>query len=175
MVYNQPYGVVSFEVLYKNLNFNELIMKKQYNFVDMLSFIGGLLGLLAGFSFLTFVEVIYWFSFRMFGSCFRKRFFKVSPIRIEVDEEKKQSKFWTTLNNIGSYAKRYLESSTIHSFNYIAKSNGADRSFWFTVFFISMIACGFMIAQVDKKIPNSRVMSLDDSYKHFRDVSFQVF
>lgn len=171
IIHNRPYGIVSFEIVYKALDFNQLIRRQQYNFIDFMSFIGGIFGLMAGLSFLSIVEVLYWFSVRMFGTCLRKRFIKVAPNLPEIEEELARSKLGGICRKFGSFVLSYLESSTVHSFNYLAKSNKIDKTFWLIAFTISMICCGFMIAEVDNKIPNSRVMSLDDSFKHLKDVS----
>ena len=53
--------------------------------------------------------------------------------------------------------------SSIHSFNYIATARWVKKLFWIIVFVSSMFFCGKLIKQVDEKIPNSRVISLEDS------------
>jgi len=77
-----------------------------------LSFVGGILGLFAGFSALSFIELIYWFAIRVFIKKFTKIDSKVYPLE---DDQMKKSKF----AEIREFIKSYLSESSIHGFGYI--------------------------------------------------------
>lgn len=107
---------VGFQLQYKNSEVNQLIRKKQFTAVDFLSFVGGILGLFAGFSALSFVELIYWFGIRVFVRKFTKIDSKVHPIE---NVQAGKSKFV----EIKEFLKFYLSESSIHGFGFIFESS----------------------------------------------------
>lgn len=63
---------------YKKSTYNPLVRKKQFDIVDFLSFLGGTMGLLMGFSVLSFFEMIYWLGIRTLMKIL-KRSSKIQP------------------------------------------------------------------------------------------------
>jgi hypothetical protein len=147
-----------FRLLFRENHFNEFIRKQQFDLVDMLSFIGGLAGLFVGISMLSIVEVVYWMSIRLIPSFSCRDQSKVHPLHGEASEEV----VW--LRKFCSSIQSYLNESSIHGFLYISKAKWIDKLFWSIIFSLSMYACFLMIDQVDEKIPNSRVTSLEDNF-----------
>jgi hypothetical protein len=94
---------------------NELIRKKQFNEVDFLSFVGGLLGLFAGFSALSFIEAIYW-TFGCVVSWIVR--FKKNSVRPSVTEQDQ-----TDENRQKNLIKEFFSESSIHGFAYIFTTN----------------------------------------------------
>lgn len=109
---HQPFSA-NFKVAFNSETVNKRVRRKQFNEVDFLSFVGGILGLFAGFSALSFVELIYWLIVRNFTKKCNKMTAKVHP------ESSSQSE--------GNLMKIYFESSSIHSFAYFINSNFADK------------------------------------------------
>lgn len=78
--------------------------KKKYTNVDVLSYIGGMLGLLSGFSLLSLVEIVYIFIIKPVAKLFKRN--KIHPDHN--DSRRKR------------FVETYLSKSSIHSFYYIA-------------------------------------------------------
>jgi hypothetical protein len=78
---------------------------KKFSYVDILSYVGGLLGLFTGFSFLSAVEIFYIFVIKAFF----KKSSKVEPFT--------PNSTW----KVSSIVHFYFEQSSVHSFNYIGK------------------------------------------------------
>lgn len=97
-----------FNVNFKENDFLCVIRRKQFSGVEVLSFVGGLLGLFAGFSALSFVEVIYYFTIRV-GFIYHQRN-KVHLIK----NEKFKNKDARIVKDIW---KEYLAESSIHGLN----------------------------------------------------------
>jgi hypothetical protein len=80
--------------------------KKNFSMIDILSYIGGMLGLLSGFSFISIVEVAYIFVLKPIMSLKCLRSNKVRP-KTENQLERKKN-----------FVAEYLTESSIHSFYY---------------------------------------------------------
>lgn len=50
----------SYKFVFEQTHFTQLVRKKPYELVDILSLIGGFFGLFAGFSAISLIEVVYW-------------------------------------------------------------------------------------------------------------------
>lgn len=104
---NLKFKTTNVLVRFKNNFFNELIRKKQFTELDFLSFAGGLLGLFAGVSALSLVEVIYWFT-----------------IRVIID------KFWKIKSTCESklpFFASFLTDSSVHGLKFVVKFTKLDR------------------------------------------------
>lgn len=104
---------------FKKDSINHLIYKQQYDTVDLLSYAGGLLGLFAGFSFLSFIELIYWFTVRVIFWKFQ-RSTRVFPL---IESLEAESKFVYIMNA----TQRFLNNSSIHGLNFIAEKNVFEK------------------------------------------------
>jgi hypothetical protein len=80
--------------------------KKNFTIVDILSYIGGMLGLLSGFSFISIVELVYVFVLKPMMSLKCLRSNKIGPITENQRGRKK------------NFVAEYLTESSIHSFYY---------------------------------------------------------
>jgi hypothetical protein len=83
--------------------------KKKFTNVDVLSYVGGMLGLFSGFSLLSFIEIVYVFVVQpLFNAkCLRSN--KVHGVNVVTEKRPRKCDF--ILN--------YMENSSIHSFFYI--------------------------------------------------------
>jgi hypothetical protein len=98
------------------------VLKKrvQMNGVELLSFVGGLLGLFAGFSFISLVEFVYIFFLKFF--CFEKlpRFnSKCSKNKVQPFDDTDSP---GRLKAFRSYIMLYMKESSVHSFNFISSN-----------------------------------------------------
>ncbi|CAO1412869.1 unnamed protein product [Diamesa serratosioi] len=127
-------------VKFKENEVFSLIRRKEFSGVQVLSFVGGLLGLFSGFSALSLVEVIYYFFIRIGFNILNMRN-KVHP--------KVSSKFKNNnVRIIKDIANEYLAASTIHGLKADGSKHWNSKIFWMISFCISMIACGFMIQEL---------------------------
>lgn len=104
------------KVSFKNDKFNHLIRKQHFNELDVLSYVGGLLGLFAGFSVLSFIELFYWFTIRSFLEKFNKLTSKVTYLNEQNPRAGQVIKLKTFLVN-------YFKESSIHGLGLISGSN----------------------------------------------------
>lgn len=98
----------------KKTEHNQLIRKKQFNEVDFLSFVGGLFGLFVGFSSLSFVEIIYWISRKLFSFIKCKKLRRVYPTLNPEISSNQQNK---------NVLKEYFNESSIHGISYLFSAN----------------------------------------------------
>lgn len=103
-------GVLEFIVKYEKNSFNAKVRRKQFNEIDFLCFLGGSLGLFAGFSMISFVECFYWTFIRR---C-RKMTAVVHPLEIQIEKNE-------------NFIDEFFKSSSIHGFGYFVDSNFCDK------------------------------------------------
>lgn len=104
-----------FRVKYRQNHCNQFVRKQQFDEVDFLSFVGGLLNLFTGFSFISFVEIFYWFIYRAITRlCISEKSNRVQPFNSNYDKSKK-------------FLSEYFQESSIHSFVYWTKSTIFDK------------------------------------------------
>jgi len=115
-----PSHTIGFRCQYKEDVFTKLIRKKQFTVVDFWAFIGGILGLFTGFSALSFVELIYWFTIRVSVVNWKKSNTKVHPIN------KTQVKD-SNLSKIKKFSQSYLSESSIHGLGYVSEFSWINR------------------------------------------------
>lgn len=97
-------------IRFRDTSLNQFIRKKQFNELDFLSFVGGLLGLFAGFSAISFVEFIYWFTVRLLIEMCQKTKLQVHPVGSNENQQVSVKK---------SYFESYFKESTIHGLRLI--------------------------------------------------------
>ena len=97
-------------IKFKNNVFNQLVRKQQFDKLDFLSFVGGILGLFAGFSALSFVELIYWFTIRVLIVNCKKIDKKVHPIEVIAKKDSKIARIFDSFLS-------YFNESSIHGLN----------------------------------------------------------
>lgn len=106
-----------FQLQYKMSEVYNVVRKEQFDALDFLSFVGGILGLFAGFSALSFIELIYWFTFRIFIEN------KSSRVNPNIKIQKNLAKF----EIFCEFFKSYFKTSSIHGLKYIFKVSKITR------------------------------------------------
>lgn len=85
-----------------------------------MSFVGGILGLFAGFSALSLVELVYWFTIRVAVQKYSRNDSVVHPVE-KVNDQK------TKLAEIKELVQTYFSESSIHGFGYIFELSRVTR------------------------------------------------
>lgn len=146
-----------------------LSRKKVHSIVDILSLIGGFLGLFAGFSFLSASEIINNFIIDPLIKIKTKRSTKVHPFTVNKIRISQQN---------SNYLWTYFKHSSIHSFKHVANSdrNWIERIIWSILFIISMSCAFVLIWQVYSKLKSSEiVMNLERVPTKVEDVNLYYF
>lgn len=104
---------------FKKDSINHFIHTPLYDLMDLLSYAGGYLGLIAGFSILSFVELIYWFTARAFV----RNFHRSTLVQPFVESSEDQMHF-ISFEHI---TKNFLKNSSIHGLRYISNKNLFDK------------------------------------------------
>jgi hypothetical protein len=164
----------SIDVYFKQNEFYPTVRQRQLTEIDYLSYIGGTLGLFAGFSILTFLELFFYFIFRPAVRCMKKKFkSRVAPIEV-IGQSTKTSK--GVLKPV-RYFYNYMEESSLHGLNHATFKNleMIERAFWLFAFVASMILCGFLLENMHDKYINAPVtISFDGDMKSVKDVSRKI-
>lgn len=114
-----------FIVLFKSREFFPLVLRKQLENLDYLSYIGGLLGLFAGISMLSIFEVFYYSTIQILVNCviYRKSI-QVTPM--SSDDQKSSFQLGKKIN-LYFQKLSFLQYLMIHSMNFISD---ISRSFF---------------------------------------------
>ncbi|KAG5679881.1 hypothetical protein PVAND_009418 [Polypedilum vanderplanki] len=122
---------------YKEASFPKFVRKQSFDFLTFLSFVGGLLGLFAGFSLLSAVELFYWFFVRIFiRKCNRKTTI-VHPINEEIKKEP-------------NIVKDFFKNSSIHGLSYAIDTNLIEKLFWTFFVTFSITSCILLSSKIRK-------------------------
>ena len=114
-------NIIFLDIRYDKFRYNPIIWKKQFNELDFISYIGGLLGLLAGISVLSIGEVIYWITTRLF----RCRISESSTRVVPLDEGLNNNE--NRIAKVKVYVLKYLEESSIHGLRYLLDGKVLQR------------------------------------------------
>jgi Amiloride-sensitive sodium channel len=146
-------------IFYKTEKFNPFILKRKFTELDFISYTGGALGLFLGFSALSFVEIIYYFTIRI---CFEK--YKLIKIGVGHSIVPERSNLF----------RDYLSSSSIHGLKQmnIKGRHAIERLIWFTIFSLALVYCGISTYDIFENYINSPIiMTYEDVAVTTEDVS----
>jgi len=108
--------MTKFTVNFRDDSFYPQIRKKYFTMIDWFSFVGGILGLFFGFSFLSAFEIIFHTWMLTFGGK-PKKHLKIRRMFV------KTSKSEEIIKKVRNYIKNFMTNSSIHSFSYIPDKN----------------------------------------------------
>ena len=163
------------------------VRKRQFNWLDFFSYVGGILGLFAGFSALSFVEIIYWFTIRVMIKKISRKDTRVYPLMTAEGSNIKCLKFIEFLQSFLSESSihgmwhihefslisGYVIARDLNTFEiFIAIFLCLYRLTWIFCFATSMVLCFHLILSTQASAPNSRVIAFDDNYKLVKDVGY---
>jgi Amiloride-sensitive sodium channel len=101
-------------VYFNSFEFFPHILQQQFTLIDFISYTGGALGLFLGFSVLSFVEILYYFSVRVV--CFRLTKRKVSSSG-KMDGKKSKA------DKSRKFLLSFYQNSSIHGLNQMSLSH----------------------------------------------------
>jgi hypothetical protein len=119
------------DILFKTSSFFPFMVRQQLTIIDFISYCGGSLGLFLGFSAVSLLEIVYYFTLRII--CLKKQQTQVTDIS-ETNEPSKTTK----------YPIEIVENSSVHGCNQIvmAKRHWIERILWILVVSIAVVFCG---------------------------------
>lgn len=127
--------------------------KKIFTKIDFISFVAGVLELFSGFSVLSFIELSYVASFLIF-SRFMKKKKKIVP----------KNQAWVAKED------NFDAASSQNVFKNFNSKNLHLKIIWVISVGMSCLLCISLIAEVKRKIPNSRVIAIEDHGKFTENV-----
>jgi hypothetical protein len=148
------------QVFFKSAEFSPKILQQQLTTFDFLSYCGGSLGLFLGFSALSAIELVYYFTIRIFFR--RMQMKKVASSTEEVAEPKKR------------FVVECLEGSSIHGCNQIVapKRSKFERCLWIFCVVVALVSCLLISRSSLMKYKSSPItMKYDDVLESWEDVS----
>jgi hypothetical protein len=148
------------QVYFKSAEFSPQIVQQQLTTFDFVSYCGGSLGLFLGFSLLSAVELVYYFTLRIVSR--RIQMNKVAVITEKAAQPKK------------SFVVEYLESSSIHGCNQIVapKRSKFERCLWIFCVVVALVSCLLVSQSSLMKYRSSPItMKYDDVLESWEDVS----
>ncbi|KAG5667482.1 hypothetical protein PVAND_015462 [Polypedilum vanderplanki] len=137
---------------YKSMQITEIKRKLQFNEIDFLSFVGGLLGLFAGFSALSFIEILYWMSLKFLILFRRQKTAIIHPMTVSQVMEIRVENRW-----------KYLENSSIHGFSYLYSKKFFEMIIWSIFTSIALSLCFAIILNFQYEYSNSFTVGPDDA------------
>jgi hypothetical protein len=161
------------DVFFKENEFPIIQLQRKFTELDFLSYIGGTLGLFAGFSFLTILELLFYFTFR---PAVRKVKCKsrVAPLQAWTQEASpRNNKALKLVRKSTSYFYHYMEESSLHGLNHASFKNLrlVERIFWLVAFVTSLILCGFLLNDLFVKYLDAPVIiTFDGDLKNIEEV-----
>ncbi|XP_070497894.1 pickpocket protein 28-like [Chironomus tepperi] len=154
--------VIKMNANFKSDSFYPQIRRKYFTKLDWFSFVGGILGLFFGFSFLSGFEII----FHIFSSVHGR----VSQATTHSGRFKSHK-----LNKIVKYLKNFMNSSSIHSFSYVVdhRLRLYERLSWLISFIVSIYVCIFMIRELHMKLTiDSVAIVVSNKLVNLNDIPF---
>jgi len=137
--------------------------------LDLLSYIGGSLGLVAGFSVLSFIEICYFFTIRIWFDKIQGR--KVMPLNVQEQTPNRLQKLFKVPHG---FLITYFGNSSIHGLNFLSddKRHVGEKLFWLISFVAAMAMSFVSINEIyDRFINNPIIMIMDDKISSVADVS----
>jgi hypothetical protein len=148
------------QIYFKSAEFSPKILQQQLTTFDFVSYCGGSLGLFLGFSALSAIELVYYFTIRIVFRRIQRN--KVASSSEEVAEPKKR------------FIVEYLGSSSIHGCNQIVapKRSKLERCFWIFCVTVALVSCLLITRNSLMKYRSSPItMKYDDVLDSWEDVS----
>jgi hypothetical protein len=133
---------------YETSFYAPFIRYRAFNFTDYLASIGGLVGLIAGVSVISLIEVFYHILLYLISRRPSNKVF------VKIHRETDQIIAETILNQehvlyqCSKYLYEFMKQSSIHGLNYMTDKDQklVGRFFWMIVVSASALACGYLVA-----------------------------
>jgi hypothetical protein len=151
------------EIFFKSPDFYPLVLQQQLTSLDFVSYCGGSLGLFLGFSALSAVEFVYYFTLRLL--CLKRSTRKI----IDSDEGEQ------TTTKKKNYLVEFVENSSIHGCNQIVMRNRhwVERVLWVIMVCLAVTFCGSTTKDFFTKYQTAPVMlKYEDSIDSLEEIPF---
>jgi hypothetical protein len=137
-------------VNFQDSHFFPFILQQQFTIIDFVAYTGGAFGLFLGFSVLSFVEIFYYFSVRVF--------FDFKQMK-KIQNENQNSEF-KSKSKLNLFCFNFFENSSIHGMNQIVmeKRFSIERFLWFLLVASSLIYCSFVTKDLYVKYKNAPIL-----------------
>jgi hypothetical protein len=139
-------AVISFK--YVDGFFNALVKHRTVSFSDYLASIGGLVGLIAGISVISLIDIFYnlivfCFNFRPSKRLFRR----VRPTMADESATENVLNEDHVIYQCSKYFFEFIRQSSVHGLIYTTKKDEhvVGRIFWIVFVFVSALSCTFLI------------------------------
>jgi hypothetical protein len=146
-------------ILFKTASFFPKVLQQQLTTIDFISYCGGSLGLFLGFSAVSSIEIVYYFTLRII--CLKKQQAKVA----DISQESKKS----------NYLIESVENSSVHGCNQIVmeKRHWIERIIWILLVATAVVFCStttydFFIKYKEMPI----MMKYEDSLDISEEITF---
>lgn len=153
------------DFFYDKSSFHALVKQRAYNFSEFVASIGGLIGLIAGVSMMSLVEILY---FLFYDSCLKfSSLLSTSTIQPEdLRTEREVFMAWqgeTAMKKFLNYFKKFLSISNIDGVSMIVKKDHSiiGNIFWAFIVLSSIFFCCYFIKD-------------NASYAELNPVAFEV-
>lgn len=150
-----------------------MIKLESFSDAEFLASIGGLLGLFAAVSVLSFIEIIFYvFKWALHLLLRRRKIRKVKPFVITKKAFDKKTSVFAKLSR---FLLTFIEKTDVHGFHYIinANNNIFDRIFWISIIMFCTVACYLQVSDVVRHFGlNPIEITIDDKIWTLNDVSF---
>ncbi|KAG5667493.1 hypothetical protein PVAND_015473 [Polypedilum vanderplanki] len=162
---SRPDNFIAWSIVgFREPSFYPYVLKRQFTELDFISYIGGAFGLFLGFSILSFVEICYYFSLKVFCAFIRikRRNRKVSNFQNDEKSSENELKF-------------YLENSTIHGMNQIGMKNRSkiERLIWLICLIGALVYSGMMSYEIYEKYRDAQIaITYDSSERSVEEIPF---
>lgn len=125
--------------------------------IDFISFVAGVLELFSGFSIISFLELLYVFIYFIFYRFTKKK--KVNRREAWTERDKN-----TNISEV-------FRLNPVNFMEYFTRNNLHVKIFWIFSCGMSFFLCIVLIIEVKRKIPESRVIAIEDHSKLTENVS----
>jgi len=158
------------EVKFKTKEIFPRIRRRQFTSLDLLSYIGGSLGLLIGFSVLSLIEICYFFTIKIWFDKVQQR--KVTPLNVQGESQKRFQKLFKVTHEF-PIPITYFDKSSIHGLRFLSddKRHICEKLFWI-VSFAAAMAMSFLSIQelYVRYINNPIIITMDGKMSSTNDV-----
>jgi hypothetical protein len=152
----------SVDIFFKTPTFFPFVLRQQLTTIDFVSYCGGSLGLFLGFSAISLIEIVYYFTLRII--CLKRQKAKVTDSSQTIEPAK-----------TSSYPVEIIENSSIHGCNQIVMANRhwIERILWIVLVSTAVVFCttttySFYIKYKDTPI----MMKYEDSIDSSQEITF---
>lgn len=148
--------------------FYPYVKHRSFLLSDFLGSIGGLMGLLAGISVISLIEIFYYFFSETFSSRPKRR---VDLINIKASQERRQAfEEKHICYQLSKYVMEFTGASSVHGFPFTTE-RAHNRLFWFVVVLFCLGACSYLIIDAKKHAELKPVLfGIDENIWNIKDV-----